>query len=70
MRYAPEESFTSAEVGLALQQGCLSSLDQKMVEFFRRTCLMAKFGLLCLDGGEYRGTPGATVASSSCCSRT
>ena len=28
------KSFTSALVGIAFQQGCLSSLDQKMVEFF------------------------------------
>ena len=28
------KSFTSASVGLALEQGCLSSLDQKVVEFF------------------------------------
>jgi CubicO group peptidase (beta-lactamase class C family) len=28
------KSFTSALVGIALKQGCLSSLDQKMVEFF------------------------------------
>lgn len=28
------KSFTSALVGIALDQGCLSSLDQKMMEFF------------------------------------
>ncbi len=28
------KSFTSALVGIALEQGCLSSLDQKMMEFF------------------------------------
>jgi len=28
------KSYTSALVGLALEQGCLSSLDQKMMEFF------------------------------------
>jgi CubicO group peptidase (beta-lactamase class C family) len=28
------KSYTSALVGLALQNGCLSSLDQKMIEFF------------------------------------
>jgi CubicO group peptidase (beta-lactamase class C family) len=28
------KSFTSALVGIALEQGCLSSVDQKMLEFF------------------------------------
>ena len=28
------KSFTSALVGIALDQGCLSSVDQKMLEFF------------------------------------
>ena len=28
------KSYTSALVGLALERGCLSSLDQKMIEFF------------------------------------
>jgi len=28
------KSFTSALVGIALDQGCLSSLDQKMIDFF------------------------------------
>ena len=28
------KSYTSALVGIALEQGCLSSLDQKMMEFF------------------------------------
>jgi CubicO group peptidase (beta-lactamase class C family) len=28
------KSFTSALVGIALEQGCLSSLDQKMLDFF------------------------------------
>jgi CubicO group peptidase (beta-lactamase class C family) len=28
------KSFTSALVGIALDQGCLSSVDQKMIEFF------------------------------------
>jgi len=28
------KSFTSALVGIALNQGCLSSLDQKMIDFF------------------------------------
>ena len=28
------KSYTSALVGIALKQGCLSSVDQKMVEFF------------------------------------
>jgi CubicO group peptidase (beta-lactamase class C family) len=28
------KSFTSALVGIALEQGCLSSIDQKMLEFF------------------------------------
>jgi CubicO group peptidase (beta-lactamase class C family) len=28
------KSFTSALVGVALDQGCLSSVDQKMLEFF------------------------------------
>jgi CubicO group peptidase (beta-lactamase class C family) len=28
------KSYTSALVGIALEQGCLSSLDQKMIDFF------------------------------------
>jgi CubicO group peptidase (beta-lactamase class C family) len=28
------KSFTSASVGIALEQGCLSSVDQKMIDFF------------------------------------
>ena len=28
------KSFTSASVGIALEQGCLSSVDQKMMDFF------------------------------------
>jgi hypothetical protein len=28
------KSYTSALVGIALDQGCLSSVDQKMMEFF------------------------------------
>jgi len=31
---AATKSYTSALVGIALEQGCLSSLDQKMMEFF------------------------------------
>ncbi len=33
-RASVTKSFTSALVGLALDQGCLSSLDQKMIDFF------------------------------------
>jgi len=33
-RQSATKSFTSAMVGVALDQGCLSSVDQKMVDFF------------------------------------
>jgi CubicO group peptidase (beta-lactamase class C family) len=33
-RHSATKSYTSALVGLALDQGCLSSLDQKMMDFF------------------------------------
>jgi hypothetical protein len=33
-RQSATKSFTSALVGIALDQGCLSSLDQSMMEFF------------------------------------
>lgn len=33
-RASVTKSFTSALVGIALDQGCLSSVDQKMIEFF------------------------------------
>ncbi len=33
-RMSTTKSYTSALVGIALEQGCLESLDQKMVEFF------------------------------------
>jgi len=33
-RASATKSFTSALVGIALDQGCLSSVDQKMMEFF------------------------------------
>jgi CubicO group peptidase (beta-lactamase class C family) len=33
-RQSATKSFTSALVGIALEQGCLSSLDQRMMEFF------------------------------------
>jgi CubicO group peptidase (beta-lactamase class C family) len=33
-RASATKSFTSALVGIALEQGCLSSVDQKMLEFF------------------------------------
>lgn len=33
-RQSATKSFTSALVGIALDQGCLGSLDQKMMEFF------------------------------------
>jgi len=33
-RQSTTKSYTSALVGIALDQGCLSSLDQKMMEFF------------------------------------
>ena len=33
-RHSATKSFTSALVGFALEQGCLSSLDLKMMDFF------------------------------------
>ena len=33
-RQSSTKSFTSALVGIALEQGCIQSLDQKMMEFF------------------------------------
>ena len=33
-RASATKSFTSALVGIALDQGCLSSVDQKMIDFF------------------------------------
>jgi CubicO group peptidase (beta-lactamase class C family) len=33
-RYSATKSFTSALVGIALDQGCLSNLDLKMMDFF------------------------------------
>ena len=33
-RWSATKSFTSALVGLALKQGCLTSVDQKMMDFF------------------------------------
>lgn len=33
-RHSATKSYTSALVGIALEQGCLSSLDQKMIDFF------------------------------------
>ncbi|MDJ0751872.1 MAG: serine hydrolase [Ardenticatenaceae bacterium] len=33
-RTSTAKSFTSALVGIALEQGCLDNLDQKMIEFF------------------------------------
>jgi CubicO group peptidase (beta-lactamase class C family) len=33
-RASSTKSFTSALVGIALEQGCLQSLDQKMIDFF------------------------------------
>jgi len=33
-RQSATKSYTSALVGIALKQGCLASLDQKMMEFF------------------------------------
>jgi CubicO group peptidase (beta-lactamase class C family) len=33
-RQSTTKSYTSALVGIALDQGCLSSVDQKMIEFF------------------------------------
>ncbi|WP_420645379.1 serine hydrolase domain-containing protein [Candidatus Leptofilum sp.] len=33
-RASATKSFTSALVGIALEQGCLSSVDQKMIDFF------------------------------------
>jgi CubicO group peptidase (beta-lactamase class C family) len=33
-RHSVTKSYTSALVGLALEQGCLSSVDQKMIDFF------------------------------------
>ena len=36
-RASATKSFTSALVGIALDQGCLSSVDQKMLDFFAGT---------------------------------
>jgi CubicO group peptidase (beta-lactamase class C family) len=33
-RHSATKSYTSALVGIAMEQGCLSSLDQKMMDFF------------------------------------
>ena len=33
-RHSAKKSYTSSLVGFALEQGCLSSLDQKMMDFF------------------------------------
>jgi CubicO group peptidase (beta-lactamase class C family) len=33
-RHSATKSYTSALVGIALEQGCLSSLDLKMIDFF------------------------------------
>jgi CubicO group peptidase (beta-lactamase class C family) len=33
-RHSATKSYTSALVGIALEQGCLASLDQKMMDFF------------------------------------
>ena len=33
-RHSVTKSYTSALVGLALEEGCLSSIDQKMLDFF------------------------------------
>ena len=33
-RHSATKSYTSALVGIALEQGCLTSLDQKMMDFF------------------------------------
>ena len=33
-RHSATKSYTSALAGIEMEQGCLSSVDQKMIEFF------------------------------------
>ena len=55
-RTSSTKSFTSALVGIALDQGCLQSVDQKMMDFFPSTPMRSR-------------TRGKTRSPSSTCCR-